>query len=168
MAVWGRARYLSVTEAPHNIESSRVSGEETCCFFETWRPEWGSSPRSTTFQAALPTASGPPPLFDCSRYSSQTQQFYIPTLEFLPLIFSVTDISATAARVTSHNHRHIWHQASPGECITYINSYIICMPVCVVVHQVAVVTLLTGFKITFTNSFIYSSCYKHDNGKRHH
>ena len=29
----------------------RVSGEETCCFFETWRPEWGSSPRSPTFQA---------------------------------------------------------------------------------------------------------------------
>ena len=28
LAVWGRARYLSVTEAPHNIESLRVSGVE--------------------------------------------------------------------------------------------------------------------------------------------
>ena len=35
----------------HNIESLRVSGEETFCFFETWRPEWGSKPRSLTFQA---------------------------------------------------------------------------------------------------------------------
>ena len=29
----------------------RVSGEETFCFFETWRSERGSSPPSTTFQA---------------------------------------------------------------------------------------------------------------------
>ena len=36
-----------VTEAPHNIESSRVSGKEIFC----WRPEWGSSPRPPTFQA---------------------------------------------------------------------------------------------------------------------
>ena len=42
---------LSVTEAPHNIESLRVSWEETFCFFETWTPEWGSNARSPTFQA---------------------------------------------------------------------------------------------------------------------
>ena len=35
----------------HSIESLRVSGEETFCFFETWRPERGSNPRSPTFQA---------------------------------------------------------------------------------------------------------------------
>ena len=40
-----------VTKAPYNIESLRVSGEETFCFFETSRPEWGSNPRSPTFQA---------------------------------------------------------------------------------------------------------------------
>ena len=51
LAVWGRARYLSVPEAPHNIEFSRVSGEETFCFFETWMPDWGSNPRSQTLQA---------------------------------------------------------------------------------------------------------------------
>ena len=45
LAVWGRARYLSFTEAPNNIESLRVSREETFSFFETWRPEWGSNPR---------------------------------------------------------------------------------------------------------------------------
>ena len=47
----GQASYFSVTEAPHNIESLRVSREETFCFFETWIPEWVSSPRSPTFQA---------------------------------------------------------------------------------------------------------------------
>ena len=31
--IWGWARYLSVTEACHNIESLRLSGEETFCFF---------------------------------------------------------------------------------------------------------------------------------------
>ena len=42
LAVWGRERYLSVTEAPHNIESLRTYGEETFCFFE--------NSRSPTFQ----------------------------------------------------------------------------------------------------------------------
>ena len=51
LAVWGRARYLSVTEADHNIETKHVSGEETFHFCEAWRPEWGSNPRSPTFQA---------------------------------------------------------------------------------------------------------------------
>ena len=46
MAVWARVRYLSATEAPHNIKSLQVSGKETCCFFETWKPQWGSIPRS--------------------------------------------------------------------------------------------------------------------------
>ena len=50
MAVWGRARYFSVTEAPHNNEYLRVSREETFCFFEIWRPERGSSPRSLSRQ----------------------------------------------------------------------------------------------------------------------
>ena len=35
LAVWGRARYLSVTEAPHNTDFY-VDGEEThLCFFQT-------------------------------------------------------------------------------------------------------------------------------------
>ena len=51
--VWGRTRYLSVMEAPHNIKSSQVSGEETFRFFETWRPDRSSNPRSPTFQAGI-------------------------------------------------------------------------------------------------------------------
>ena len=51
LAVWGRVHYLSVTEAPHNIESLRPSREEIFRFFDTWKPEWGSNPRSPTFQA---------------------------------------------------------------------------------------------------------------------
>ena len=39
LTAWGRARYLSVTEVPHNIESLQVSGEETFRLSETWRPE---------------------------------------------------------------------------------------------------------------------------------
>ena len=50
-AVWGPACYLSVTVAPHNIDSLRVSDEEIFCFFATWRPEWDSNPRFPTFQA---------------------------------------------------------------------------------------------------------------------
>ena len=38
LAVWGRTRHLTVTEAPQNIQPLRVSGWETFCFLETWRP----------------------------------------------------------------------------------------------------------------------------------
>ena len=48
LAIWGRACYHLVTEAPHNIEFSRVSGEET--FFNL-----------TAKQADLAPAPGPPP-----------------------------------------------------------------------------------------------------------
>ena len=53
LTVRSRGRYLSVTEVPHNIKSLQVSGVEISCFFETWRPEWGSNPRSPTFQAGI-------------------------------------------------------------------------------------------------------------------
>ena len=72
LAVWGLARYLSVTDAPYNIESLRVSGEEIFCFFETLRAEWGSNPRSPTFQAGgfNHWTSPPPP---SSKHEALTQ-----------------------------------------------------------------------------------------------
>ena len=35
LAVWGRARYLSVTEAPHNTDFHTWMGKKHVCFFET-------------------------------------------------------------------------------------------------------------------------------------
>ena len=35
MAVWGRARYLSVTEAPHNTNFHTWMGKKHFCFFQT-------------------------------------------------------------------------------------------------------------------------------------
>ena len=60
LVVWGRACYFSVTKAPHNIESLRVSGEETFCFFEG---QSGVRTRDLRLskQAAFTTAPGPPP-----------------------------------------------------------------------------------------------------------
>ena len=55
------ARYLSVTEAPHNIESLRMSRGKTFSFFETWMPEWGWNPRSPTLQAGSFNQCPPPP-----------------------------------------------------------------------------------------------------------
>ena len=48
--VWGRARYLWVTEAHNNTESLRVSGNETLCFFETCMAERRTNLWSPTFQ----------------------------------------------------------------------------------------------------------------------
>ena len=63
LTVWGRARYLSVTDAPHNIESLRINREETFCFFKTWMSEWGSNPRCPTFQTGN-FNQGPHPVHD--------------------------------------------------------------------------------------------------------
>ena len=46
LAVWGRARYLSVTEAPHNTEFHTWMGKKHFCFFQTaetwnWTPDFG-------------------------------------------------------------------------------------------------------------------------------
>ena len=35
LAVWGRARYLSVTEAPHNTDFHTWMGKKQFCFFQT-------------------------------------------------------------------------------------------------------------------------------------
>ena len=35
LAVWGRARYLSVTEAPHNTNFHTWMGKKQFCFFQT-------------------------------------------------------------------------------------------------------------------------------------
>ena len=35
LAVWGRARYLSVTEAPHNTNFHTLMGKKHFCFFQT-------------------------------------------------------------------------------------------------------------------------------------
>ena len=35
LAVWGRARYLSVTEAPHNTDFHTWMGKKHLCFFQT-------------------------------------------------------------------------------------------------------------------------------------
>ena len=56
---WGRARYLSVTEIPHNINSLQVRGEETFHFFETWKPERGLNDHRQSKQAAF---TGPRPM----------------------------------------------------------------------------------------------------------
>ena len=54
LAVWGRARYLSVTEAPHNTNFHTWMGKKQFCFFQT--AETGNRKA-----AVLTTTLGPPP-----------------------------------------------------------------------------------------------------------
>ena len=58
LAVWGRARYLSVTEAPHNIESLQMSGEGTFCYALKLKGQNGVRTRDLLLSkpAALTTA----------------------------------------------------------------------------------------------------------------
>ena len=63
VAVCGRARYLSVTNVPYNIESLQVSGEK---HFVSLKLEGGSAvltrDHRPSKQADFTTAPGPPPL----------------------------------------------------------------------------------------------------------
>ena len=58
LAVWGQARYLSVTEAPHNTEFYEWMGKKHFCFFQT--VETGK--RTPWKAAVLTTTLGPPPM----------------------------------------------------------------------------------------------------------
>ena len=60
LAVWGRARYLSVTEAPHNTNFHTWMGRNIYVSFKPPRP--GTEPRTLAWKAAvLTTTLGPPP-----------------------------------------------------------------------------------------------------------
>ena len=64
LAVWGRARYLSVTEAPHNTEWGRI-------FFVSFKlPRPGTEPRILAWKAAVLTTItlGPPQQPPCPKY----------------------------------------------------------------------------------------------------
>ena len=48
-----------------------------CCFFETWRPEWGSTrDLRLSKQAALTTAPGPPPIGIINLHHIQSQALF--------------------------------------------------------------------------------------------
>ena len=56
LAVWGRARYISVTEAPHNTDFHTWMGKKDLCFIQT--AETGNR---TPNSAVLTTTLEPPP-----------------------------------------------------------------------------------------------------------
>ena len=59
--VWGRERYLSVTEAPHNTEFYTWMGKKHFVSFKPPIP--GTEPRTLAWKAAvLTTTLGPPPI----------------------------------------------------------------------------------------------------------
>ena len=67
LTVWGRARYLSVTEGPHNTSFTSGWGRNIVVSFKPPRP--GDEPRTLTWKAVvLTTILGPPPLLDTERY----------------------------------------------------------------------------------------------------
>ena len=80
LAVWGRARYLSVMEAPHNTNFHTWMGKKQFVSFKPPRP--GTEPRTLAWKAAvLTTTLGPPPrvIRDGGQTSTLTQlkYFYI-------------------------------------------------------------------------------------------
>ena len=97
--VWGRARCLLVTEAPHNTESLQVSSEETFLFLEIWMQERATNTHHHDFA------------------SKQG-----PTLWWLPILFeklsssanpSNTGRCASVGLITGHRIRR-WPNSKPA------------------------------------------------------
>ena len=82
LAVWGRARYLSVTEAPHNTNFHTWMGKKH--FIVSFKPPRpGTEPRTLAWKAAvLTTTLGPPPACYCttSMLEKQSIQLYPETM----------------------------------------------------------------------------------------
>ena len=92
LSVWGRARYLSVTEAPHNTNFHTWMGKKHFLFFLK-PPRPGTEPRTLAWKAAvLTTTLGPPP----RQKAGDTQQHY------------------TSARLTSQTRPEHWEQSFPA------------------------------------------------------
>ena len=60
LAVWGRARYLSVTEAPHNTDFHTWMGKKHV-FVSFKPPRPGTEPRTLAWKTVLTTTLRPPP-----------------------------------------------------------------------------------------------------------
>ena len=60
LVVWGRARYLSVTEVPHNIETLQLAGKKHVISFKL-EGQSGARDLRLSMQAASTTAPGLPP-----------------------------------------------------------------------------------------------------------
>ena len=71
LAVWGRARYLSVTEAPHNTDFHTWMGKKH--FFVSFKPPRpGAEPRTLAWKAAvLTTTLGPPPIHQNTNWQTE-------------------------------------------------------------------------------------------------
>ena len=92
LAVWGRARYLSVTEAPHNTDfPTWIGRKHFFVSFKLTRP--GTEPRALVWKAAVLTTSLGPPPFRAIRanYPSKHETF-------IQCRYNVGPPSATLAR----------------------------------------------------------------------
>ena len=63
LAVWGRARYLSVTEAPHNTDFHTWMGKKHFCFFQT--AETGNRTPNSGVKNHYPRVPAPCQIWAC-------------------------------------------------------------------------------------------------------
>ena len=109
-----RPSYLSVTEVPHNIESSWVSREKTLCFFKT-KSRARFKPAISDFPSRqlLPLHQGPRPYVICKTYSifSIYMKNMIendPVTKTFPLYVSKTLMANEALIQTCRSHIIRW------------------------------------------------------------
>ena len=77
LAVWGRARYLSVTEAPHNTDFHTWMGKKHFCFFETAETGNQTPNSGVKGSGANHYLIGPPPTFQATRCQLTVSLYHV-------------------------------------------------------------------------------------------
>ena len=124
LAVWGRARYLSVTEAPHNTNFHTWMGKKQFCFFQTAEtgnrtPDSGVKgsganhyPRAPAQVALIPTLNCSSGLNLMSYGQSNIILIIINIFSYISVIFElICDI--LDLNLGKIQRRHSLHQPSP-------------------------------------------------------
>ena len=102
LAVWGRARYLSVTEAPQNTSFTRGWGRNTFVSFKSPRP--GTEPR-TLWKAAVLTTT-----LDKVQNQGGGQYSFSSMFKFTTFGKEQCHLVHGPDRVTVHPPRTVWDQ----------------------------------------------------------
>ena len=101
LAVWGRARYLSVTEAPHNTDFHTWMGKKQFCFFQTAEsgnrtPNSGVKGSGANHYPRAPAQYSQQSIVEYSLSIDNTSK-----LDNLISLFAIIDLSSSKTHATS-------------------------------------------------------------------
>ena len=106
LAVWGRARYLSVTEAPHNTDFHTWMGKKHFCFFQTAETGNRTPNSGVKGSGANHYPRAPAQQHLTSQLTSPSLHVHA-SLRIMNGLFKI--INWSQVNLQTHQGHHIWH-----------------------------------------------------------